>query len=105
MSLQLCIPLYHVEEGIGTYEIKLLLVLTHDLFAAVDTQPPGEEIQRSMKKKARAEAGKRATTHFRSHQFLRHWWAGFRRQEFQPTDAGHGYQVSTQRNTALWQVR
>ena len=53
--------LYHVEEWIGTYETKLLIVLTHDSFAAEDTQPPGEEIQGSTKKKARAEAGKRAT--------------------------------------------
>ena len=45
MSLQLCNPLYHVEEWIGTYETKLVIILAHDLFAAEDTQPPGEEFE------------------------------------------------------------
>ena len=39
---------------------KLLVVLTHDLFAVEDIQPPGEEIERNRKKKALAEAAKRS---------------------------------------------
>ena len=85
-------PLYHVKEWIGTYETKLPVVLTHDLLADEDIQPPGEKIERGRKKKARAEAGKRATQTPDLIDFSGMGSQAFRGQDCQPTGAGHGYQ-------------
>ena len=82
---------YKIESWSDTYRTALPIILTHDLSSADGIQPPGEKIERGRKKKARAEAGKRAT---QSEDLIDYSGLGsqrYRKDDFRPTGGGHGY--------------